>query len=161
MHWEKLCYMPVYQSPYWIWKSLNGHALPQRPAAPSAGTTRPAPKPLTKNLPWTKPTEDADQVCNRHVWPVEHRLAELGQAVKENPIRMESNISTIVSRLSKLDASSQDRTEIKSSKDEISDPQQALPTLTEAVNTLHRDLSHIMESNSNKKLNHYRNLPLL
>lgn len=61
--------------------------LPQSPAGPSAIAPRAASKPLTPSRPGTKPTEDADQVCNRNVRPVERPLAEQ-RAANENPAKV-------------------------------------------------------------------------
>lgn len=74
---------------------------------------------------------------------------------------MESAIIKILSRLFQLPPSPQSLTETKSLIEVISELQQSLPTLSETFNTLRRDLSHIMESNSNNELNHIRNLILM
>lgn len=67
----------------------------------------------------------------------------------------------MLSRLSKLDESTQNLTEAKNSIEEISKLQQALPTLAEIVDTLRKDLNHITESSSNKKLKHNQNISFM
>lgn len=96
------------------------------------------PKPLTSNKHRTQSTEDRDQLCDRHIRPVEQRFADLEKTFNENTTGKESVLTMIHSRLYQLIDSSQKLTEVKSSIEVISELQQALLTLTETVATLRR-----------------------
>lgn len=60
-------------------------------------------------------------------------------------------------RLSQLDTSNQNRSEIKSGIDKISSSQDVLMTFMETFSTHRRDLNNLKEAKSNKKLKHTRN----
>lgn len=119
--------------------------------SPSVAMPRPSVLPLTSKRAGQAPTEDPDQVCTRHDLPVQSRLIALEQVINENPVPEESALKAILTRLSKIDNSSQIFTEIKYSLEAMK-LQQTLPTLTETVNTIRRDVKHIMQINSNKKM---------
>lgn len=82
-------------------------------------------------------------MSSRHVGPVEERFVDLEKAFSQKHSR--STITKILSRISQLDASTQNLTEVKYSIEAFYDFQQALQTLKETVDTLRRDLNHIME----------------
>lgn len=96
---------------YQNWNLRNKLSFSRKPhkvqlAPPSE--PRAAPRLLIPNRP-----EDSDQVCSRHAPSEEPKLADLYKSFNENPAQKESVLTTILSHLYQLDASTQNITEGK------------------------------------------------